>query len=102
VTEQELRTAKDTVLNSFVFFFDSPSKTLSRLMNYEYYGYPKDFLFAYQKRIAAVTRADVLRVFRERVNPANLSIVAVGNPQDFGKPLTGVGKVEKIDLSIPK
>ncbi|MSV35333.1 MAG: insulinase family protein [Bryobacterales bacterium] len=102
VTEQELRTAKDTVLNSFVFFFDSPSKTLSRLMNYEYYGYPKDFLFEYQKKVAAVTRADVLRVFRERVNPANLSIVAVGNPQNFGKPLTGVGKVEKIDLSIPK
>ena len=102
VTEQELRTAKETVLNSFVFFFDSPAKTLNRLMNYEYYGYPRDFLFEYQKKIAAVTRADVLRVFRERANPANLSIVAVGNPQDFGKPLTGVGKVEKIDLSIPK
>jgi len=27
--------------------------------------------------------------------------VAVGNPKDFGKPLSDIGKVEKIDLSIP-
>ena len=43
-------------------------------MMYEYYGYPKDFLFEYQKKVTAVTRADVLRVMREHVNPANLSI----------------------------
>jgi zinc protease len=102
VTEQELKTAKDSVLNSFVFFFDSPAKTLNRVMMYEYFGYPRDFLLDYQKRLAAVTRADVLRVFKEHVNPANLSIVAVGNPKDFGKPLTGAGKIETIDLRIPQ
>lgn len=101
VSEQELKTAKDAVLNSFVFFFDSPAKTLNRVMMYEYYGYPKDFLFEYQKKVTAVTRADVLRVMREHVNPANLSIVAVGNPKDFGKPLSDAGKVQQIDLSIP-
>lgn len=101
VSEQELKTAKDAVLNSFVFFFDSPSKTLNRVMMYEYFGYPKDFLFEYQKKVTAVTRADVLRVMREHLNPANLSIVAVGNPKDFGKPLSDAGKVQQIDLSIP-
>ncbi len=102
VTEQELKTAKDAVLNSFVFFFDSPAKTLNRVVMYEYFGYPKDFLLEYQKKVTAVTRADVLRVMREHTNAANLSIVAVGNPKDFGKPLTAAGKVEKIDLSIPQ
>jgi len=101
VTEQELKTAKDSVLNSFVFFFDSPAKTLNRVMMYEYFGYPKDFLFEYQKKVTAVTRADVLRVMREHTNAANLSMVAVGNPKDFGKPLNAAGKLEKIDLSIP-
>jgi zinc protease len=101
VSEQELKTAKDAVLNSFVFFFDSPAKTLNRVMMYEYFGYPKDFLFEYQKKVTAVTRADVLRVMREHLNPANLSIVAVGNPKDFGKPLSNAGKVQQIDLSIP-
>lgn len=102
VTEQELKTAKDAVLNGFVFFFDSPAKTLNRVMMYEYFGYPKDFLLEYQKKVAAVTRADVLRVFKQHIDPANLSIVAVGNPKDFGKPLSAAGKIEKIDLSIPK
>lgn len=102
VTEQELKVAKDTVLNSFVFFFDSPLKTLNRLVMYEYFGYPKDFLFEYQKRIAAVSRADVLRVVKEHIHPDDLSIVAVGNSKDFGEPLTAAGKVEKLDLTIPE
>jgi zinc protease len=102
VTEQELATAKDSVLNSFVFFFDSPAKTLNRTLTYEYFGYPKDFLARYQKEIAAVTRADVLRVFRDHIQPGDLTIVAVGNPKDFGKPLSALGQVEAIDLTIPE
>ena len=62
VSDEELKTAKDTVLNGFVFHFDRPSKTLNRLVLYEYFGYPRDFLFQYQKAIAAVTKADILRV----------------------------------------
>jgi zinc protease len=102
VTPRELDEAKDGVLNSFVFFFDSPAKTLNRVMRYEYYGYPKDFLFQYQKAISAVTRADVLRVAKERFVPENLAIVAVGNPKEFGKPLSVLGKVNAIDLTIPE
>jgi zinc protease len=102
VTQRELDEAKDGVLNSFVFFFDSPAKTLNRVMRYEYYGYPKDFLFQYQKAISAVTRADVLRVAKERFLPENLAIVAVGNPKEFGKPLSAIGKVNTIDLTIPE
>jgi zinc protease len=102
VTERELAEAKEGVLNSFVFFFDSPAKTLNRVMRYEYFGYPKDFLFQYQKAISAVTRADVLRVSKERFLPENLAIVAVGNPKEFGKPLATLGKVNMIDLTIPE
>ena len=53
VTDDELKTAKDTVLNSFVFNFDRPAKTLEPLVTQDYYGYPKDFLFQYQKAVAA-------------------------------------------------
>jgi zinc protease len=102
VTPRELDEAKEGVLNSFVFNFDSPAKTLNRVMRYEYYGYPKDFLFQYQKAIAAVTRADVLRVSKEHFLPENLAIVAVGNPKEFGKPLSALGKVNVLDLTIPE
>ncbi|MBV8821149.1 MAG: insulinase family protein, partial [Acidobacteriaceae bacterium] len=101
VTEQELQTAKDTVLNGFVFNFDKPSKTLNRLLLYAYFGYPKDFIFQYQKAIEGVTRADVLRVAKEYFRPQDLTIVAVGNPEEFKTPLTELGKVQPIDLTIP-
>jgi len=101
VTEAELRTAKDTVLNSLVFAFDTKAKTLGRILTYEYYGYPKDFLQQYQKGLAAVTRADVLRVAREHIDPARFTLVTVGNPQDFGQPLDTLGSpVTSIDLTI--
>jgi len=102
VTEAELRTAKDTALNSLVFAFDTKAKTLGRLLTYEYYGYPKDFLQQYQKALAAVTRADVLRVAKEHIDPAKFVLVAAGNPQDFGQPLDALGApVTTIDLTIP-
>ncbi|MGH9647586.1 MAG: M16 family metallopeptidase, partial [Bryobacteraceae bacterium] len=102
VTEKELDEAKQAVLNSFVFNFDSPAKTLNRVMRYEYFGYPKDFLFQYQKAITAVTRAEVLRVAKEHIHPEELAIVMVGNPKEFGKPLTTLGKVTELDLTIPE
>lgn len=103
VSDDELKAAKDTVLNSFVFNFDTPGKTLGRLVTYEYYGYPKDFIFQYQKGVAAVTKADILRVAREYVKPENFTVVAVGKPDDFGRPLADLGMtVHPIDLTIPE
>jgi zinc protease len=103
VTDEELRIAKESTLNSFVFAFDSPGKVLSRLMTYEYYGYPKDFIFQYQKAVAAVTKADVLRVAKEYLKPENFVIVAVGKSEDFGTPLSALGlPIHNIDLTIPE
>jgi outer membrane lipoprotein-sorting protein len=103
VTRQELEAAKQSALNSFVFNFDTPSKTLQRLVYYDYYGYPKDFIDQYRKAIEAVTQADILRVARDRVDPKQFTLVAVGNPKDFGKPLSSLGMpVSDLDISIPE
>jgi zinc protease len=103
VSAEELESAKQTVLNGFVFNFDTPAKTLNRLLTYRYYGYPDDFIFQYQKAVAAVTRADVLRVAKQYLDPAKFVIVATGNPKDFGTPLTALGQpVTPIDLTIPE
>ena len=101
VTEEELRTAKDTALNSLVFAFDTRAKTLGRVLTYEYYGYPKDFIQQYQKALAAVTRADIRRVAKDHLDPAKFTIVAVGNPQDFEQSLDSLGSpAVAIDLTI--
>ena len=40
----ELRKAKDQVLNSFIFHYDSPDKTLNEQVTLAFYGYPADTL----------------------------------------------------------
>ena len=103
VTEAELETAKQSALNGLVFAFDTKTKTLGRMLTYEYYGYPKDFIQQYQSALAAVTRADVLRAAKARLDPSKLTIVAVGNPDDFGERLDALGRaVTSIDLTIPE
>lgn len=101
VEEKELADAKAKVANSFVFNFTRPASTLSRLLRYEYYGYPKDFLFAYQKGIQAVTREDVLRVAKQYLQPEKFVMVVVGNPAEFKTPLSDLNlPIEKLDLTV--
>jgi zinc protease len=102
VTAQELAFAKESTLNSFVFNFQNPAQTLSRLMRYEYYGYPADFLFRYQKAVAATTEADVQRVAREYLKPEKLVTLVVGNQTAIQPPLTQLAaSVTPIDVTIP-
>jgi hypothetical protein len=103
VSDEELKTAKDTVLNSLVFAFDTKAKTMGRLMTYEYFGYPRDFIQQYQKALEGVTRADVLRVAKEHLDPARFTLVAVANPNGFVEGLDKLGhQVIPIDLTIPE
>ncbi|HYW20176.1 MAG TPA: pitrilysin family protein [Nodularia sp. (in: cyanobacteria)] len=102
VTAKELAFAKESTLNSFVFNFQDPAQTLSRLMRYEYYGYPPDFLFRYQKAVAATTAADVQRVAREYLKPEQLVTLVVGNQTAIQPPLTTLAaSVTPIDVTIP-
>ncbi len=101
VSEDELKAAKETVLNSLVFAFDTRAKTLARMMTYDYYGYPMDFLQQYQKALAEVTRADVLRVSQAHLDPSHFNMVVVGNPDTFGQHLEILGQpVTPISLAI--
>lgn len=103
VTPAELAFAKDSVLNSFVFNFEEPSQTLSRLMRYEYYGYPVDFLFRYQRGVEATTAADIQRVAQTYLKPENLVTLVVGNAAAIQPPLTELtAEVTPVDITIPQ
>jgi predicted Zn-dependent peptidase len=101
VTDEELKLAKESFLNSFVFNFDTKGEIVTRLMTYEYYDYPADFLLMTRDRVDKVTRADVLRVAQEHLRPDKIQILVVGNPEAFDKPLKTLGDVSTIDITIP-
>jgi predicted Zn-dependent peptidase len=101
VTDEELALAKDSYLNSFVFNFDSKGQIINRLMTYAYYGYPADFLQKTKENVEKVTKADVLRVAKAHLRPDKMQILVVGRPDDLDKPLSTLGDVKTIDITIP-
>ncbi|MGL5061823.1 MAG: M16 family metallopeptidase [Microcoleus sp.] len=104
ITAAELAFAKESKINSFIFNFEDPSQTLSRLMRYEYYSYPDDFIFRYRRSIEAATIADVQRVAKTYLKPENLVTLVVGNTDAIQPPLSSLGnsvKVQSIDITIP-
>ena len=102
VTQAELKKAKDSSLNSFIFAFDSGDKVLNERMAYEFHGYPPDFLERYRAGIEKVTAADVDRVAKKYIHPDRMAILVIGNAKDFDHDLSTFGKVTSIDISIPE
>lgn len=101
ITADEIQRAKDAILNAFIFRLDSPDKILAERMTYEYYGYPPDWLDKYESEIKKVTPADVNRVAQKYLHKDQLAVLVVGNTKDFDKPLSTLGEVKKIDITIP-
>jgi len=100
-TATELSKAKDQLLNSFIFHYDSPSKTLNEQVTLAFYGYPPDFLEKYKTGIEQVTASDVSRVANKYVDQSKLGIVVVGNEAEIKPSLDALGKVTPIDITIP-
>ena len=98
---EEIQQAKDSILNSFVFNFDSPDKVLRERMAYEFYGYPPDFLEQFRAGVEKVTPEDVARVAPKYLHKDQLAVLVVGNPAEFGKALTSLGPVNNVDIAIP-
>ena len=101
ITDDELQRAKDAILNAFIFRLDSPDKILAERMTYEFYGYPPDWLDRYQAEIKKVSTADANRVALKYLHKDQVAILVVGNPSAFDKPLTSLGTVKDIDITIP-
>ena len=108
-TDEELRRAKDELLNSFIFRYDTPEKVLTERAKLEFYGYPADFLEKYRAAIEKVTTADLEHVAKKYIDRSKLAILVVGNVQQIdtgtpgqpGKPLSELGPVHPVDITIP-
>jgi zinc protease len=101
ITDDEIKQAKDAILNAFIFRLDSPDKVLAERMTYEFYGYPLDWLDKYPAEIRKVTASDVNRVAAKYVHRDQLAVLVVGNTKEFDKPLSSLGPVKEIDITIP-
>lgn len=98
VSEQELKLAKESIINSFLFGFTSPASIVMQQARLELYGYRPDYLERYRERIAAVTREDLLRAARKHLRPEAFKLVVVGDANSFDRPLSSIGAVQELVL----
>ena len=98
---EELKSAKDQVLQSFIFNYDSPVKILSEQVTLAFYGYPLDFLEKYREGVEKVSAADVARVANKYIDVSKLAIIVVGNEQQIKPELSALGAVTPVDVTIP-
>lgn len=102
VTDTELSLAKESILNAYVFTMDTRAKALNQQVLLELYGFPSDYYVKYPSQIEKVTAADVQRVAKKYVTPNQLAVLVVGNEKQFEKPLSTLGSVTPIDITIPE
>jgi predicted Zn-dependent peptidase len=100
VAEQELNEAKEYIINSFVFKFTSTSQIVNRLITFEYYGLPTNYLENYLENIKKVSSEDILRVAKKYLKPDQTIVLVVGNKEKFEEPLDVFGPVNEIKLKI--
>ena len=102
-TETELKRAKDDILNSFLFRYDTRGKILAEREQLEFYGYPADYLETYHAAIEKVTLADVTAVAKKYIHPDKLAVLVVGNGPEIKPPVSelGMGAPASIDITIP-
>lgn len=102
VMTEELRLARESLINSFVFAFSDSHQVLNQQMRLDYYDYAPDYLQTYRDKIASVTIEDVQRVARRYLNPDRQQLVMVGNPAEFDAPPESLGlPVKKLERKNP-
>ena len=102
-TEDELKLAKDQVLNGFIFNYDTREKVLAATARLAFYGYPADYLERYRAGVEKVTLADLERVAKTHVDVSKLAVLVVGNQAEFGDGLgkLDLGPAQPLDITIP-
>jgi zinc protease len=103
-TDVELKRAKDNILNSFLFRYDTRDKVLAERVKLEFYGYPADYLETYKTGLEKVTLADVTQAAKKYIQPAKLAVLVVGNEPEIKPGLDNLdlGAVHPIDITIPQ
>jgi len=101
-TDAEVQKAKASLLNSFVFSVDSPSKVLGKYLTYEYYGYPLDWMIRFRNGIERVTTEQVRRATQRHIKPDQFVILVVGPRKGTASALARYKKVHELDISIPE
>jgi zinc protease len=103
-TKDELQRARDNIVNSFLFDYDTKDKILDESEKLEFYGYPPDYLETFHAALEKVTLADLTAAAKKYIHPEKLAVLVVGNGPEIKPSLDalGMGTPQPIDIIIPQ
>jgi zinc protease len=103
-TAAELKRAKNDILNSFLFRYDTRDKVLAERERLEFYGYPADYLETYKAALEKVTLADLDAAAKKYIHAGKLAVLVVGNQAEIkpGLDALNLGPVHPVDITIPR
>ncbi|KQC11318.1 MAG: hypothetical protein APR62_10140 [Smithella sp. SDB] len=88
ITKEEIDWAKSSIINGFVFSFDTPEQIAWQQMNIEYEKLPADFLLTYRNKIEKVTLKDLNDTASKYLNKTKNVVLILGDSKNFDKPLS--------------
>lgn len=77
-TEQELEASKSNIMGGFVLRLDSNQKLTAEVAAIAFFNRPLDYLNTFTDKIRAVTREDVKKAMKARLDTGRLQTVLVG------------------------
>jgi zinc protease len=91
VNEGELEAAQDYAVGHFPLTIETPDQIATQVLNQLFYELSVEELPKYRDRVLEVSPDDIQRVARFFLRPDRLSVVLVGNADQFVATLKGVG-----------
>lgn len=101
-TEEEMKKARESLLSSFIFNYDTKSEVLSEQLTLAYYGYPSDFIEKFRNNIEKVSAQQIHELAKKRVKKDQLAILVVGKSEGVDRPLASFGSVTELNVTIPE
>lgn len=77
-TDKELEASKKNIVGGFVLRLDSNQKLTGEVASIAFYNRPLDYLDTFTQKVQAVTKEDIKRAFKARIDPEKLQTVLVG------------------------
>ena len=101
ITDEELAMTKDALSQRLLGTFGSVNGIDTAITTIWLQGLPEDYYQQYAKRIAAITKDDVLRVAKQYVDLGHLAIVIVGDRKSIegGLKATGIAPIVILDTT---
>ncbi len=78
-TDNELKHAKNSIINGFPLRIDSNSDILNYLSMINYYNLPHDYLKTFTSKISEITKKDIINAFKKEIDINSLVTLVVGN-----------------------